>query len=121
MSSPSPQGDKWRVKTVYLMSAAVALGTALHFGLPYWSAPGASLADFAAQAHANGPAATLAADVTVLYLLVNVWIVHEGRRMGIKRLWLFVLANTFVAVAFGLSLFLWSRARGEGRDAARAR
>ncbi len=72
-------------------------------------APGASPADFVRLAYANGPAATLSVDVTVLYVLANFWIVHEGRRRGMRHLWAYVLCNTFVAVAFGLGLFLWRR------------
>jgi len=94
---------------VYFLFAALGLVTALYYGVPYWRGPGASLADFGALAYANGPAATLSVDVTVLYFLANFWIVHEGRRRGMKHLWAYVLCNTFVAVAFGLGLFLWRR------------
>jgi uncharacterized membrane protein len=96
---------------LYLLLAVLGLLTALYFGVPYWTSPGASFADFGALAFINGPAATLSADVTVLYLLANVWIVHEGRRRGMRHLWAYVLGNTVVAVAFGLGLFLWRRER----------
>lgn len=94
---------------IYLLSAVVGAGTALYFGGPYWLSPGASLSDFGAQAFANAPAATLGADVAVLYGLVSLWIVVEGRRRGMRHLWLYLLANTLLAVAVGLSLFLLVR------------
>ncbi len=99
------------MKHLYLLFAAVGLVTALYFGTPYWRSPGASFSGFVALAYANAPAATLSVDTTVLYLLANVWIVHEGRRQGMRHLWAYVLGNTFIAVAFGLSMFLWSRER----------
>jgi len=99
------------VKHLYLLFAALGLFTALYFGIPYWRSPDASFGGFGALAYANAPAATLSVDTTVLYFLANVWIVHEGRRQGMRHLWAYVLGNTVVAVAFGLSMFLWSRER----------
>ena len=101
----------------YAAFALAGLASALIFGIPYWSAPGASLADFGRLAYANDPAATLSADVTVLYFLANLWIVVEGRRRAMRRLWVYLAANTFVAVAFGLPLFLLVRELGLGAPA----
>ncbi len=99
------------MKHLYLLGAAAGLVTALYFGTPYFASPGASVAGFVALANANGPAATLTSDLTVVYFVANVWLVVEGRRLGMKHLWAYVLGNTFIAVAFGLSLFLWFRER----------
>ncbi|MBL8604903.1 MAG: DUF2834 domain-containing protein [Myxococcales bacterium] len=104
---------------MYLVFAALGLATALYYAGPYWLSPGASLANFRALAYANAPAATLSVDVTVLYFLANVFILYEGRQRGMRHLWVYVLCNTFVAVAFGLSLFLWRREHA--RDGASAR
>lgn len=99
------------MKHLYLVFAAAGLVTALYFGVPYWRSPDASLGGFVALAYTNAPAATLSVDTTVLYFLATAWIIHEGRRLGMRHLWAYVLGNTFVAVAFGLSLFLWQRER----------
>ncbi len=96
---------------VYLLGAVVGLVTAVYSSAPYLTSPGASVAGFVALANANAPAATLAADIAVVYLVANAWIVVEGRRLGMPHLWAYVLCNTLVAVAFGLSLFLWARER----------
>lgn len=110
----------------YALAAVAGTVTALYYGLPYWTAPGASLADFGEKAYANGPAATLSADVTVSYVLANVFVVVEGRRCKMRHVWLYVLANTFVAVAAGLALFLCVRelraraGRGAERDSVAA-
>ncbi len=99
-------------RALYAGFALVGLATALYFGGSYWTSAGASPSAFSALAFANGPAATLSADLTVVYLLANVWVVREGRRLGMRHLWLYVLANTVLAVAVGLPLFLLVR---EGR------
>jgi hypothetical protein len=105
----------------YALAAVAGTATALYYGVPYWTSPDASFADFGAKAYASGPAATLSADVTVSYFLANVFVVVEGRRSSMRHVWLYVLANTLVAVAAGLALFLCVRElgrRGPSRDAA---
>jgi hypothetical protein len=99
---------------LYALFAAAGAGTALYYGVPYWSSSGASLSGFVTLAYANGPSSTLSADVTVLYLLANVFILVEGRRQKMRFLWAYLLANTFVAVAFGLPLFLLMREQAPG-------
>ncbi len=113
------------MKYVYLLGAAAGFLTAAYYGTPYIMSPGASVAGFVALANANAPAATLSADLAVVYVVANGWLVVEGRRLGMRFLWAYLLGNTFVAVAFGLSLFLWARERrlaetlaGEGRPGA---
>jgi hypothetical protein len=90
---------------VYGLFAFAGLATSVYFGLPYWTSPGASLSEFISLAYINGPSATLSADVTVLYPLANLWVIVEGRRHKMRHVWVYVLANTGVAVAFGLALF----------------
>ena len=94
---------------VYGLFALAAFVSAAYFGVPYWTSPNANLAEFVSLAYINGPSATLSADVTVLYVLANVWILVEGRRQKMRHVWVYVVANTFIAVAFGLSLFLLVR------------
>ncbi len=90
---------------VYGLFAVAAFVSAAYFGVPYWTSPNASLSEFISLAYINGPSATLSADVTVLYVLANVWVVVEGRRQKMRHVWVYVVANTCVAVAFGLALF----------------
>ena len=99
------------LEIVYALFAAIALVTALYYGVPYWVSPTASFSEFGTMAHANGPAALLSTDVAILYILASFWIVVEGRRLRLRNLWVYLLANTFVAVAFGLALFLFARER----------
>jgi len=94
---------------VYGVLALAGFVTAAYFGVPYWLSPDASLSEFGRLAYANGPSSTLSADAMVLYVLSNLWIIVEGRRQKMSHVWVYVLANTCVAVAFGLSLFLLVR------------
>jgi len=93
----------------YGLLALAGLMTTAYFSVPYWTSPDASLSEFVRLAYSNAPSATLSADLTVVYVLANLWIIVEGRRSKMRHLWLYLLANTCVAVAFGLSLFLLVR------------
>ena len=50
-------------------------------------------------------------DVLVAALVLLGFIVAEGRRLGMQRLWLPVAGTCLVGVSFGLPLFLWLRER----------
>lgn len=96
---------------LYAIFSALGLITAVYFGGPYLSSEGASVAGFIALANINAPAATLSVDILVTYLFTTIFIVAEGRRLGMKHIWLYVLGSTVIAVAAGLALFLAFRER----------
>jgi hypothetical protein len=100
-----------RQSVVYLGLTIVGAATALYFGGPYWMSPGAGLLDFVEQSFENAPSATLSADLAVVYLMAQVFIGLEGRRLGMRGLWVYWVLNTVLAVAVGLGLFLWMRDR----------
>lgn len=99
------------LRSFYLLCVVLGALSAFWYGGPYWVEPGSSLTGFVRLAFVNGPAATLASDLSVVYLLVSAWIVIEGRRLGMRHLWVYLVANTVVAVAVGLGLFFVQRER----------
>lgn len=50
-------------------------------------------------------------DVIVSALVLFFFIFHEGKKLGMKKLWLPVLATLTVGVSLGLPLFLYLRLR----------
>lgn len=94
------------MRVVYIVAATLGLVSALYYGLPFWLSPEAGLSEFMRQASVNAVARTLNADLAVVYLASNIWMIHEGRRLKMRRVWLYVVGNTLVAVAFGLGLFM---------------
>ena len=48
-------------------------------------------------------------DVVLSALALIVFILHEGQRTGMDRLWLPILGTCLVGVSCGLPLFLWMR------------
>jgi hypothetical protein len=62
---------------------------------------------------AGGFVNPLTASITTDFLIgttpVLVWMVAEGRRLGMRRLWVYVVATFLVAFAFSCPLFLLMR------------
>lgn len=58
----------------------------------------------------TSPVAAFAwADVLVSAIVLIGFILHEGRRIGMRRLWLPILGTCLIGVSFGLPLFLFMR------------
>jgi predicted membrane chloride channel (bestrophin family) len=60
----------------------------------------------------SGPSvSSLTTDLLVVAVAAVIFMIVEGRRLRMKRVWLFVLAAPFIALAFALPLFLAFRER----------
>jgi hypothetical protein len=83
--------------------------------LPYWQLlpflldHGADIRLFFAQAFANRVSGAFAIDVMVSSVVLWVFVAAEGRRLGMKHLWMPIVANIAVGVCLGLPLFLYFR------------
>jgi hypothetical protein len=70
---------------------------------------GLDLSLFFRQLFANQIAAFFGLDVIVSILVLWVFIFTEGARIGLRHLWLPVVASLVVGVSLGLPLFLYMR------------
>ena len=64
---------------------------------------------FIAQTGTTLPAQSINADIAVASVTFLIWMWIEGRRLGVKRLWLFTVLTFLVAFAFSFPLFLFFR------------
>ena len=97
----------------WLFLIAAILGTALpllHL-LPFLSAHGLDLTLFLKQLFQTDISSFFGVDVIISGLTLLVFIPREGRRLGMKRLWVYVLCTLIVGVSMGLPLFLFFRER----------
>jgi uncharacterized membrane protein len=62
----------------------------------------------------------LSADLTVVAIAVVIFMITEARRLGMKRVWLYILLSGFTAMAFTFPLFLAMRERALGQREAGA-
>lgn len=53
----------------------------------------------------------LSADLTVVAIAVVIFMITEAKRLGMKRVWLYILLSGFTAMAFTFPLFLAMRER----------
>jgi hypothetical protein len=92
-----------------LAIAATAIGW--HYNLQYLQQPDAGWVDWIRQCLVNPAATSALADLAFVYVIVNVWIVVEAQRLGLRWAWVFVPLTVFVSLAFGLGFFLLFRER----------
>lgn len=101
---------------LWIVLAAAALVLTTRSNLAFLAGPGpGGIAGFLALAFSNPAASSLGWDLVFLSLAVLVWMVAEGRRLGIRGLPLYVAASLLVAISVAFPLFLVARERRMAR------
>jgi hypothetical protein len=97
----------------YLYLILCVAGTALPYSqfIPFLSEHGFDVRMFVEQLFANRISAFFGLDVVVSSAVFWVFVLTEGRRLRMKRLWVYLLCNLAVGVSLGLPLFLYMRER----------
>ncbi|MEZ5985726.1 MAG: DUF2834 domain-containing protein [Hyphomonas sp.] len=106
------------MKPAILLYAALALlGAALPLSqfLPWIAEHGLDIPRFISDLFATRIGGFFGWDVIVSALVLTVFILIEGRRIGLGHLWLPILCTFSVGVSFGLPVFLAMRERVLGR------
>lgn len=98
-----------KLRHCYLLLAIV--GTLLPYSqfLPWVAAHGLNFSLFFHELFSARISAFFALDVIVSAMVLIPFILLEGQRMDLSRLWLPVIATLFVGVSLGLPLFLYMR------------
>ena len=91
--------------------ALCALGGILPYSqfLPWLDAHGLDLPLFVSELFSTRIGAFFGMDVLVSAVTLFLFMAVEGRRLGMRRLWLPALATIAVGVSLGLPLFLYMR------------
>ena len=99
------------MKLLYLIAAI--LGTALPLSqlIPFLKTHGLNLTLFFTLLFGNSVSAFFGMDVIVTSLVLWVFLFSEGRRLGMRHLWLYVICNLVIGVSLALPLFLLFRER----------
>jgi hypothetical protein len=100
-----------RPKHIYL--GLCAFGTVLPLAafLPFLRTHGLDVNEFMSQLFGTPVSSFFGWDVIVSSLVLWAFVLLEGRRLGIPRLWAPVVANLLIGVSLGLPLFLYLRER----------
>jgi hypothetical protein len=96
-------------KTLYLVLCV--LGTLLPYSqfIPFIHEHGPDVGLFVEQLFATRIGAFFGWDVVVSSVVLWVFVVVDGRRLGMRHLWAPIAANLAVGVSLGLPLFLYMR------------
>ncbi|MEE2733349.1 MAG: DUF2834 domain-containing protein [Pseudomonadota bacterium] len=62
-----------------------------------------------ALVNANPASTFLAVDILFLALAVEIWMVLESRRLGIRYVWGYIVVATFIGISFAVPVFLAMR------------
>lgn len=100
-----------RAAPAYAVLAVAGAVVPLAAFLPWLGVHGADLGQFGRDLFANRVSSFFGLDVILSALSLFAFIGWEGRRLGIGRLWLPIVATLMAGVSCGLPLFLWQRAR----------
>ena len=96
---------------LYLIGAILGTVLPLSQFFRFVAQNGFDLPLFFTQLFANPVSAFFGVDVIVSSLVLWLFVFSEGRRRGMKYLWLYVLCNLTVGVSLALPLFLFVRER----------
>ncbi|TGG77165.1 MAG: DUF2834 domain-containing protein [Aphanocapsa feldmannii 288cV] len=97
---------------LYLALAVAGALLPWQSNLAFMKAYGAfDLQEFIRLATINPAAESLSRDLLLGATAITIWIVHEGRRLKMRHVWLVLLSLVTIAFACGAPLFLFLRER----------
>lgn len=96
---------------LYLILAILGAVLPLWQLLPFLSEHGFNLPLLFQQLFENHVSAFFGLDVIVSSVVLWLFVFSEGRRRGMKALWIYILCNLLVGVSLALPLFLFVRQR----------
>lgn len=99
------------MKTLYLLGAILGAVLPLSQLIPFLQSHGLDLKLFFTFLFANSVSGFFGMDVIVSSFVLWIFVFSEGRRRGMRRLWLYVVCNLTVGVSVALPLFLLFRER----------
>lgn len=104
---PWPNANAW----CYLIIAAVGLVGTAYFNVQGAVNPIGGPAAIASTLFGNPLSASLSLDLLVAASAASIFMILEGRRLGMRMPWLYVVASFLTAIAFTFPLFLAIRER----------
>jgi len=97
------------VPKFYLIASILGIILPYFFLIRFITENGFNLLLLTRQMFASPTAGFFSIDVILSSLVLWVFVFSEGRRLGMKNLWVYILANLMVGVSLALPLFLYVR------------
>jgi len=99
------------MRWLYLIAAILGAVLPLACFAPFVVEHGLDMRLFFAQLFETHVSAFFAMDVIVSSAVLWMLVFSEGRRLGMRHLWVYIASNLLVGVSLGLPLFLYFRER----------
>ena len=99
------------MKILYLLLSILGAVLPLSQFIPFLTTHGLDLKLFFTFLFSNSVSGFFGMDVIVSSLVLWLFVFSEGRRVGMQRLWVYVICNLAVGVSLALPLFLLFRER----------
>ncbi len=93
----------------YALIAIVALPATWINNLAFMQQPNNTFTDFFVAAYANAAAASLANDLFLLAIAASMFMIVEGKRVGVRFVWLYLILSGILAISVTFPLFLLAR------------
>lgn len=100
--------DKF-ICAVYALIALLALPATWINNITFMQQPNNSFMDFVNAAYVNAAAASLSNDLLFIALAASMFMVIEGKRVGVRFVWLYLVLSGVVAISVTFPLFLLAR------------
>jgi drug/metabolite transporter (DMT)-like permease len=97
-----------KLRHVYLIACAVGLVLPLYELYPFLQEHGLDVGRFVSQSFSNPSSASLAADVMCSGVVLILFMLFEGQRLGMKRRW-WPLLGLAIGVSLAFPWFLYLR------------
>lgn len=104
------------MKKLYLLLAFLGAVLPLSQLVPFLTTHGLNLKLFFAYLFSNSVSGFFGMDVIVSSVVLWLFVFSEGRRLRMRRLWVYVACNLAVGVSLALPLFLLFRERTLDRN-----
>ena len=99
------------MQIVFLILAVNGAILPLSYFIPFAFTNGLNLPLIVRLLFQNNISASFGLDVIISALVVFAFVFSEGRRRGMKHLWIYIVCTSLVGVSLGLPLFLFFRER----------
>ncbi|MBK8254303.1 MAG: DUF2834 domain-containing protein [Polyangiaceae bacterium] len=96
---------------VYAVLAVIGAVGPWYFNVQWMALGNTSLFSFLSGVFANPASSSIGVDIVVGATAVNLWMVHEAKRIGMKHVWVYIVVTFFVAFACAAPLFMLMRER----------
>jgi Terpene cyclase DEP1 len=94
---------------IYALIALLAIPATWINNIAFMKQPNNSFMDFVNAAYVNAAAASLSNDLLFIAIAASMFMAIEGKRVGVKYVWLYLVFSGLVAISVTFPLFLLAR------------